>query len=92
MSSPRTWREIPIGGVAFRLSTDVRTGDWRALRPVIDEKKCTKCMICWLFCPDMAIIWDGEKMSVNYDYCKGCSLCAHECPVKAISMVPEWGE
>jgi pyruvate ferredoxin oxidoreductase delta subunit len=92
MSSLRTWKEIPIGGVAFRLSTDIKTGNWRARRPVIDQSKCTKCMICWLYCPDMAIIWDGEKVFVNYEYCKGCGICAHECPVKAISMVPEWGE
>lgn len=92
MSSLRTWREIPIGGATFRLSTDVKTGDWRALRPIVDQKKCTKCMICWLYCPDMAVIWNGEEISINYDYCKGCSICAHECPVKAISMVPEWGE
>ncbi|RLG69799.1 MAG: pyruvate ferredoxin oxidoreductase, partial [Candidatus Iainarchaeum archaeon] len=23
------------------------------------------------------------------DYCKGCGICASECPVKAISMVEE---
>jgi len=92
MSEPRGWRSLPIGGVAYRLSTDVKTGDWRALRPVVDHNKCTKCMLCWLFCPEMAIIWDGEKIQVNLDYCKGCGICAHECPVKAISMVPEFEE
>ncbi|MEM3912881.1 MAG: 4Fe-4S binding protein, partial [Desulfurococcaceae archaeon] len=55
MSSLRSWKEVPMGGVAYRLSTDVKTGDWRAMKPVIDQNKCTKCMICWLFCPDMSI-------------------------------------
>jgi Pyruvate/2-oxoacid:ferredoxin oxidoreductase delta subunit len=26
---------------------------------------------------------------VDYDYCKGCGVCANECPKKAIAMVPE---
>jgi pyruvate ferredoxin oxidoreductase delta subunit len=25
----------------------------------------------------------------DLDYCKGCSVCAHECPRMAISMVLE---
>jgi pyruvate ferredoxin oxidoreductase delta subunit len=25
----------------------------------------------------------------NYYYCKGCGICAKECPVDAISMVQE---
>jgi len=26
------------------------------------------------------------KPETDYDYCKGCALCAKECPVKAIKM------
>jgi Pyruvate:ferredoxin oxidoreductase and related 2-oxoacid:ferredoxin oxidoreductases, delta subunit len=30
-----------------------------------------------------------RKYEINYDYCKGCGICANECPTKAIEMVPE---
>jgi pyruvate ferredoxin oxidoreductase delta subunit len=26
---------------------------------------------------------------VDLNYCKGCGICAQECPTKAITMVPE---
>jgi pyruvate ferredoxin oxidoreductase delta subunit len=29
------------------------------------------------------------KYEIVYDYCKGCGICANECPAKAIEMVPE---
>ena len=30
-----------------------------------------------------------EKPIINLDYCKGCGICANECPVNAIEMVLE---
>ncbi|HDJ83937.1 MAG TPA: pyruvate ferredoxin oxidoreductase, partial [Desulfurococcaceae archaeon] len=45
-----------------------------------------------LYCPEMAVHWTGEKVVIDYDFCKGCGICAHECPVKAIAMVPESSE
>lgn len=64
------------------------TGFWRSLKPVIDHEKCTKCAICWLCCPD-AVIQRGDEYEINLKYCKGCGICAEECPVKAIIMVEE---
>lgn len=86
---PRGWRDLPLSALPYRLSLEYKTGDWRALRPVIDQNKCVKCLLCWLYCPEMAILWDGKQVSVNLDYCKGCGICARECPAKAIKMVPE---
>lgn len=64
------------------------TGSWRTFRPIIDPNKCTACTLCWLYCPEPAII-KGKPHSVDYRYCKGCGICARECPVKAIIMVRE---
>ncbi len=69
-----------------------RTGTWRVKKPVINHSKCVKCLMCWLYCPESTIdiIEAPEKfVEVNYEYCKGCGVCANVCPVKAISMVPE---
>jgi len=30
-----------------------------------------------------------EFINFDYDYCKGCGICANECPKKAIEMVEE---
>ena len=63
---------------------------WRTFKPVLDPKKCTKCLRCWISCPDLAIIRKKDNsVEVNYDYCKGCGICANECPSKAIEMVKE---
>lgn len=81
-------KKITTGAVVTEPGSTIKnkTSGWRALRPVIDYKKCTKCMLCWLYCPDNSI---SDKIEVDYDYCKGCGICARECPVKAIKMVEE---
>lgn len=30
-----------------------------------------------------------QQVAIDYKYCKGCGICAHECPIDAIDMVPE---
>ncbi len=52
---------------------------------------CFECDNCYGMCPDNAVIklGPGKRFSFNYDYCKGCGLCAEECPCGAIEMVPE---
>ena len=52
---------------------------------------CFECDTCYGVCPDNAIIklGPGQRYEVNYDYCKGCGICAEECPSGAIDMVKE---
>ena len=52
---------------------------------------CFECDTCYGVCPDNAVIklGPGNRFRFNYDYCKGCGLCAAECPCGAINMVPE---
>ena len=52
---------------------------------------CFECDNCYGVCPDNAVIklGAGRRFQFNYDYCKGCGLCAAECPCGAIDMVPE---
>lgn len=71
-------------------SDDYVTGGWRSERPYRSDEKCTQCLLCWIVCPDTAINVSGEKVTTfDYDHCKGCGVCANECPVDAITMVPE---
>jgi 2-oxoacid:acceptor oxidoreductase delta subunit (pyruvate/2-ketoisovalerate family) len=52
---------------------------------------CFECDNCYGVCPDNAVIklGPGKRFEFNYDFCKGCGLCAAECPCGAIKMVPE---
>ena len=52
---------------------------------------CFECDNCYGVCPDNAVIklGSGQRFRFNYDYCKGCGVCAQECPCGAIAMVPE---
>jgi len=52
---------------------------------------CFECDNCYGMCPDNAVIkrGPGQRFEFNYDYCKGCGVCAAECPCGAIEMVPE---
>ena len=52
---------------------------------------CFECDNCYGICPDNAVIklGPGARFRFNYDYCKGCGMCAAECPCGAIKMIPE---
>lgn len=90
MEKKKGWKEIPLGGLITEAGNaeEYETGSWRTFKPVLDKETCNNCLICWIFCPDTSIVVEDEEM-VGFDYvhCKGCGICAAECPKKAIEMV-----
>jgi len=60
---------------------------WRPRLPTIDVSKCT-CHFCVTpgFCPDGVISWTDGRYEVNYEYCKGCGICAAVCVHNAVTM------
>jgi 2-oxoacid:acceptor oxidoreductase delta subunit (pyruvate/2-ketoisovalerate family) len=54
---------------------------------------CFACDNCYGVCPDNAVIkldpTGSYAYEIDYEFCKGCGLCAEECPCGAIEMVPE---
>ncbi len=74
----------PMAKSLGRMSWNL-TGSWRNVTPVIDYEKCTLCMLCWKFCPDLAVTCT-EPPQIILDYCKGCGVCAEECPANCIEM------
>jgi 2-oxoacid:acceptor oxidoreductase delta subunit (pyruvate/2-ketoisovalerate family) len=92
MGELTTWERLPAGGAVEPGETArPRTGGWRTgLKPSADLSLCVNCLLCWLHCPDAAVVLDGETFAgFDYDVCKGCEICAVTCPTAAITMVAE---
>jgi Pyruvate/2-oxoacid:ferredoxin oxidoreductase delta subunit len=49
---------------------------------------CNLCLQCISSCPDVSIHQSRTSIGVTFDldHCKGCGICAHECPRGVISM------
>jgi pyruvate ferredoxin oxidoreductase delta subunit len=90
----RGWKELPIGAVILEAGNahEYKTGGWKTFKPIHDEEKCIHCLQCWIFCPDSAVmVKEGKIVGIDYELCKGCGICARECPkkIQAITMVKE---
>lgn len=74
--------------------TSVNAG-WRSEKPLIDPVQCTLCLNCYMYCPDGTVfkVRDDEgvltAVAIDYDFCKGCGVCAKVCPADCIAMVDE---
>jgi NADPH-dependent glutamate synthase beta subunit-like oxidoreductase/NAD-dependent dihydropyrimidine dehydrogenase PreA subunit len=50
---------------------------------------CTSCDVCYNYCPDLSVKKGGQAYEFDYDFCKGCAICAEECPRGVIHMKAE---
>jgi 2-oxoacid:acceptor oxidoreductase delta subunit (pyruvate/2-ketoisovalerate family) len=92
MGELRDWQDLDAGAVVVRDPAGrQRTGSWRTgVKPVLDLDRCVDCLLCWLYCPDSAVVVEnGALRELDYDVCKGCEICAAVCPVGAIAIVEE---
>ena len=88
----RDWETLePGGAVTPESAARTHTGGWRTgLKPTVDLSRCVDCLLCWLHCPDSAVVLERASFAgFDYDYCKGCEICATVCPSDAIEMVEE---
>jgi 2-oxoacid:acceptor oxidoreductase delta subunit (pyruvate/2-ketoisovalerate family) len=92
MAELMPWQALPAAGAVLPAETaPPHTGGWRTgLKPSVELSGCVNCLLCWLYCPDSAVLLDGTTfIGFDLDVCKGCEICAEICPVDAISMVDE---
>ncbi len=94
--APATVRPMLEAARRIRSFEEVRGGldETNALyeaRRCLSCGNCFECDNCYGVCLDNAVIklGAGKRFRIDYDYCKGCGLCAAECPCGAIDMIAE---
>lgn len=99
-TKPKTG-ELALGAAILTPGSarEYETGTWRSFHPETKEELCIACGLCWIFCPDACRVLKSRKEKIvgvppdyydfNPKYCKGCGICAQECPTSAITMKQE---
>ncbi len=80
----------PKGDLLVKQGFDEETAVREAQR-CLGNIRCEFCDLCRLFCPDLSITRNKntDQIEIDYNYCKGCGICAAICPRGAIKMVLE---
>lgn len=84
----KKWQDLEIGGINSDPGNSIRNGLNNleiCKKPEFNPELCRNCFLCWVFCPDNAIIIENSMVTgINYDFCKGCGICITECPVTEV--------
>jgi 2-oxoacid:acceptor oxidoreductase delta subunit (pyruvate/2-ketoisovalerate family) len=94
--APKTVQPV-LGMVRRQSSFDEVQGGLDAHTALFEARRCLscgncfECDNCYGVCPDNAVqkLGPGLRFAIDYEFCKGCGLCAEECPCGAIEMRPE---
>jgi pyruvate ferredoxin oxidoreductase delta subunit len=72
-------------------SKNNKTGSWRVeTKPKFLQKNCIACKMCMANCPESCIRGlEKNTFNCDYDFCKGCGICALVCPKADIVMFKE---
>ena len=89
--TPTTFNDIPEATVYEAGYLVSKNAGGRNIRPVVSINKCKNCLQCYLYCPDGVIAKDSAsgKIKIDYDFCKGCGICAKICKFQAITIEAE---
>lgn len=90
--TPEHIDDFPVGTTVSSGQLIKKNSGWRTFKPVINKDICVNCLNCYIFCPDGVVYKSENKVDIDYDFCKGCGVCANECKVNAITMVKEGEE
>lgn len=58
--------------------------EWLALRPVIDNARCERCLECVRICPPKAMTKPKRNILIDKKKCIRCFCCQEVCPAQAI--------
>ena len=85
-----SWRAASLGFDEVNLGLPLSTAIDEARR-CLNCGVCNDCELCMILCPDVAISRSpaGHGFVIDLEHCKGCGICAEECPRGAIVMTRE---
>jgi NAD-dependent dihydropyrimidine dehydrogenase PreA subunit len=72
--------------IQFSMKLYVR--EWKMVKIVIDNDKCTGCSTCVDTCPvGVFEVKDGKSVAVKPEECLVCRACEVQCPESAIQVI-----